>query len=114
MQDMYMQLRAFYLFSLIATLILLIVQAIAWDRHRKRCFRLLVCSSILALLYLVVSATPYFVQVSENAYRTVFHVSVVLAVLASIISIWGTVELFSSYRQLAEVAKRLGDLGYLD
>ena len=74
--------------------VMLFWQVRAYYRRQQNFFATLATSTVLWIVSSTMIAVPYFVRIPENQTITLVRLAIPLAILASILSTWGSVQLF--------------------
>jgi hypothetical protein len=86
-----------FIIGAICGLVFLFWQVRGYHRHRRDFFATLAISTIFAMVSSLMTAIPYFVRVSDDQAITLFWLSAPLAVLATLLATWGSVQLFRAF-----------------
>jgi putative effector of murein hydrolase len=73
------------------------MQVRGYRRHRKQFFVTLAISTVFAVAATLMRALPYFVQVPESQSVMVYWLSIPLAILATALATWGSVQFFQAF-----------------
>jgi ABC-type glycerol-3-phosphate transport system permease component len=73
------------------------MQVRGYRRHRKQFFVTLAISTVFAVAATFMRALPYFVQVPESQSVMVYWLSIPLAILATALATWGSVQFFQAF-----------------
>jgi hypothetical protein len=95
---------------LFVQLVMLVLQAAAFRRHGHKSFLILCTSSVFALIYSILVGISYVVPLGVETLFPLTAIGAIVGATGALLAIWGTVLLFRSYRNLAEVATQ-GSLG---
>lgn len=77
--------------------VILYMQVRGYRRHRKKFFVTLAISTVFAVAATFMRALPYFVQMPESQSVRVYWLSVPLAILATALATWGSVQFFQAF-----------------
>lgn len=77
--------------------VILYMQVRGYRRHRKKFFVTLAISTVFAVAATLMRALPYFVQVPESQSVMVYWLSIPLAILATALATWGSVQFFQAF-----------------
>jgi len=89
-------------FALLTQLVILWLYAAALRRHRHKCFLVLSSSCFLGLIYSVLMGVPYIAPMDEPSLVTLTAIGAFVGAVGVSLSIWGTILLLKSYRNLTE------------
>lgn len=81
----------------LCALVILYMQVRGYRKHRKQFFATLATSTVFAVAATLMRALPYFVQMPESQSLMVYRLSVPLAILATALATWGSVQLFQAF-----------------
>lgn len=73
------------------------MQVRGYRRHRKQFFVTLAISTVFAVAATLMRALPYFVQMPESQSVMVYWLSIPLAILATALATWGSVQFFQAF-----------------
>lgn len=93
---------AFQLEVLIGTVcafVLLYWQVRAYYRYQKNYFATLAASTLMAIVSTAMTAVPYFVRTPQDLGFKLFWLATPIAILASILGTWGSVQLFRALEE---------------
>lgn len=91
---------AFQIEFFVATLCALVIfymQVRGYRKHRKQFFVTLAISTLFAVAATLMRALPYFLQMPESQSVMVYWLSVPLAILATALATWGSVQFFQAF-----------------
>lgn len=91
---------AFQIEFFVATLcafVIFYMQVRGYRKHRKQFFVTLAISTLFAVAATLMRALPYFLQMPESQTVKVYWVSVPLAILATALATWGSVQFFQAF-----------------
>ena len=77
--------------------VILYFQMRAYRRHKRKFFATLASSTVLAIGSTVFAAAPYFVPMAESQSITLYRLSVPIAILATVLATWGSVQFFLAF-----------------
>ncbi|MCD9088647.1 hypothetical protein [Stenotrophomonas sp. SY1] len=83
----------------ICGVIILCLQIRAYRKHKHKFFLTLANSTIFAFAASALASYPYFFSSSESQALNLYHLSIPLGALATILATWGSFQLFRSYDQ---------------
>jgi hypothetical protein len=91
--------------TILTQVVLLVLQARAFWRHKHRSFLLLSLATICGLIYLLAMLSVFvFPRYWGNAQVALVVLSASVLLAQMMLGVWGTASLLRSYRQLAETA----------
>lgn len=73
------------------------MQVRGYRKHRKQFFVTLATSTVFAVAATLMRALPYFLQMPESQSVMVYWLSVPLAILATALATWGSVQFFQAF-----------------
>lgn len=91
---------AFQIEFFVATLcafVIFYMQVRGYRKHRKQFFVTLAISTLFAVAATLMRALPYFLQMPESQTVKVYWLSVPLAILATALATWGSVQFFQAF-----------------
>jgi len=91
---------AFQIEFFVATLcafVIFYMQVRGYRKHRKQFFVTLAISTLFAVAATLMRALPYFLQMPESQSVMVYWLSVPLAILATALATWGSVQFFQAF-----------------
>jgi len=87
------------------------LQVAALVRHRHRSFVLLSIGTTCGISYLLLNVVPLWIPAFANLAGSRFYVASALLLVQMAVSVWGTAELFQSYRQISEISRQSSSFG---
>lgn len=91
---------AFQIEFFVATLcafVIFYMQVRGYRKHGKQFFVTLAISTLFAVAATLMRALPYFLQMPESQSVMVYWLSVPLAILATALATWGSVQFFQAF-----------------
>lgn len=91
---------AFQIEFFVATLcafVIFYMQVRGYRKHRKQFFVTLAISTLFAVAATLMRALPYFLQMPDSQSVMVYWLSVPLAILATALATWGSVQFFQAF-----------------
>jgi len=76
---------------------MLYMQARGYRKHRKQFFLTLAISTVFAIAAFIMRALPYFLHIPESQSIMLYWLSVPLAILATALGTWGSVQFFQAF-----------------
>lgn len=73
------------------------MQVRGYRKHRKQFFVTLAISTVFAVAATLMRALPYFLQMPQSQSIMVYWLSVPLAILATALATWGSVQFFQAF-----------------
>ncbi|WP_042359017.1 hypothetical protein [Stenotrophomonas maltophilia] len=77
--------------------VILYMQVRGYRKHRKQFFVTLAISTLFAVAATLMRALPYFLQMPESQSIMMYWSSVPLAILATALATWGSVQFFQAF-----------------
>ncbi|WP_312320572.1 hypothetical protein [Stenotrophomonas sp.] len=89
-------------FLLVTSVVVIVLQGMAYLRHRHISFLILALSTAIIIVGDVVALVPYFMQMAESQWLPHSIIYAIIGAAATLLSVAGIVLLFRSYRDLVE------------
>lgn len=81
----------------LSAFVIFYMQVRGYRKHRKQFFVTLAISTVFAVVATLMRALPYFVQMPQSQSIMVYWLSVPLAILATALATWGSVQFFQAF-----------------
>lgn len=86
-----------FLVTALCAFVILYMQARGYRKHRKQFFLTLAISTVFAIAAFIMRALPYFLHIPESQSIMLYWLSVPLAILATALGTWGSVQFFQAF-----------------
>lgn len=97
MNSLVFALQIEFFVAVLCAFVILYMQVRGYRRHRKQFFVTLAISTLFAVAATLMRALPYFLQMPENQLVMMYWSSVPLAILATALATWGSVQFFQAF-----------------